>query len=298
MNTQVIAPRAVSPTRPMFWSVRRELWENRSIFIAPLCAAGVVIFSTFIGSFHSAERRRAALLLDPALQRAAIERPYDMVAVMFLFLAFIVGVFYCLDALHGERRDRTILFWKSLPVSDLTTVLSKASIPLVVLPLLTFAITIAVQLVILLISNATLVLSGMSATTSAQLSFLQRSVMLFYGLIVMALWHAPIYGWLLLVSGWARRAAFLWAFLPLIAIQIFEKIAFGTSYFAALLNPHFIGWLSGAFVPAGRGHFTMKPLAALDPGAALWTPDLWLGLTVATLLIAGAVRLRRYREPL
>ncbi|TMH37293.1 MAG: ABC transporter permease, partial [Betaproteobacteria bacterium] len=81
----------------------------------------------------------------------------------------------------------------------------------------------------------------MSATTSAQLPFLQRSAMLLYGLIVMALWHAPIYGWLLLVSGWARRAAFLWAFLPLIAIQIFEKIAFGTSYCSALLNYRFIG---------------------------------------------------------
>src|SRR5258707_2511773 len=104
---------------------------------------------------------------------------------------FVVAVFYCLDALHGERRDRSILFWKSLPVSDLTTVLSKASIPLVVLPVLTFAITIGVQLVMLLIGNAALVMSGMSVTTSAQLPFLQRSATLLLGLIVMALWHAP-----------------------------------------------------------------------------------------------------------
>ena len=68
-----------------------------------------------------AERRRAVLLLDdPAKQRAAIEQPYDMAAMMMIFVVFIVGVFYCLDALHGERRDRSILFWKSLPVSDLT----------------------------------------------------------------------------------------------------------------------------------------------------------------------------------
>jgi ABC-2 type transport system permease protein len=297
VDSRGAAPAATPATRPMYWSVRRELWENRSIFIAPLCAAGVVIFSTFIGSFHQAERRRAALLLDPALQRAAIEKPYDMVAIMLLFVAFIVGVFYCLDALHGERRDRTILFWKSLPVSDLTTVLSKASIPVVVLPLLTFAITIGVQLVMLLMSNAALVMNGMSATTSAQLPFFQRSAMLFYGLIVMALWHAPIYGWLLLVSGWARHAAFLWAFLPLIAIQIFEKIAFGTSYCSAVVNRHFMGWLSGVFVPLGRGHMTLKPLTTLDPGAMLTTPDLWLGLGVAALLIAAAVRQRRYREP-
>ena len=88
-----------------------------------------------------AERRRDAVVADdPAKQRAAIEMPYDMAAMMMIFTVFIVGVFYCLDALHGERRDRSILFWKSLPVSDLTTVLSKATIPLVVLPLIAFAI--------------------------------------------------------------------------------------------------------------------------------------------------------------
>ena len=81
-------------------------------------------------------------------------------------------MFYCLDALHGERRDRSILFWKSLPVSDLTTVLSKASIPLVVLPLLTFAITVATQWLMLLLSSAVLLVSGQSvATLWTQLSF-------------------------------------------------------------------------------------------------------------------------------
>ncbi len=81
-----------------------------------------------ISAIGLAARRRAVLLLDPATQRADIEQPYDIVAMMLMFTAFLVGVFYCLDALHGERRDRSILFWKSLPVSDFTTVLSKAII--------------------------------------------------------------------------------------------------------------------------------------------------------------------------
>ena len=87
--------------------------------------------------------------------------------MMIMFTAFIVGVFYCLDALHGERRDRSILFWKSLPVSDLTTVLSKAIIPLVVLPLLTFAIIIATQLIMLLMSTAVLLPAVWRGTTWA-----------------------------------------------------------------------------------------------------------------------------------
>src|SRR5437762_11172070 len=95
------------------------------------------------------ERRQGVLSLDPAHQRAMIGAPYDVAAMMLIFTAFIVGVFYCLDALHSERRDRSILFWKSLPVSDLTTVLSKATIPLVVLPVIIFAIIVLVQFLML-----------------------------------------------------------------------------------------------------------------------------------------------------
>src|SRR6266536_2335151 len=151
IESQSIAPATMSPTRPLFWSVRRELWENRSIYIAPLIVAAVQVFGFAISTIGLAERRRGVLLLDdPVKQRAAIEAPYDVAAMMMIFVVFIVGVFYCLDALHGERRDRSILFWKSLPVSDLTTVLSKVTIPLVILPLVSFAIALATQFVMLL----------------------------------------------------------------------------------------------------------------------------------------------------
>src|SRR5205823_9810456 len=164
------------------------------------------------------ERRRAVLLLDPAKARAAIEMPYNVAAMMLIFTAFIVGVFYCLDALHGERRDRSILFWKSLPVSDLTTLLSKITVPMVVLPAIVFALVVCVQLIILLMTSVNLMFHGMSpATTWSYIPFFENWVVLVYGLIALSLWHAPIYGWLLLVSGWARRATFLWAVLPLIA---------------------------------------------------------------------------------
>src|ERR1700732_2202411 len=139
-------------TRPLYWSVRREVWGDRSIYIAPLIVAAVQVFGFAISTIGLAERRRAVLLLDPAHQRAAIEQPYDLAAMMMIFIAFIVGVFYCLDALHGERRDRSILFWKSLPVSDLTTVLSKATIPLGVLPLIAFVLIVCVQLGMLLMT--------------------------------------------------------------------------------------------------------------------------------------------------
>ncbi len=282
-------------TRPFYWSVKRELWENRSIYIAPLIVAAVVLFGFLVSTSGLPERRRAVLLLEPAKARAQIEIPYDVTAMMLIFTAFIVGVFYCLDALHGERRDRSILFWKSLPVSDLNTLLSKATIPLIVLPLVTFAIIVATQVVMLLWTSVLLVTHGMSpASTWTNFPLFQQSLILLYGLVAIALWHAPIYGWALLVSGWARRATFLWAVIPFLAIGFFEKITFGTSHFALMLKNRLMGFAPEAF--AFNGHSIAGP--QLTPMRYLSTPGLWLGLIFAAAFVVAAIRLRRYRGPI
>ena len=286
-----------APTRPLYWSVWRELWENCSIYIAPLIVAGVQVVGFAFTAIGLAERRRAVLLLDPIKQRA-IEQPYDVAAMMMIVTAFVVGVFYCLDALYGERRDRSVLFWKSLPVSDLTTVISKVIIPLVALPLICFAAVICVQLVMILETSAVLISHGMSpASTWTIIPFFQDWLVLLYGLIVLALWHAPIYGWLLLVSNWARRATFLWAVLPIIAIEIFEKITFGTAHFSAFIGHRIFGFAPHAFYFVGHGP-SIESLAQLTPGRYLASPDLWLGLLVAAGFLFAAVRLRRYGGPL
>ncbi|PYL97818.1 MAG: ABC transporter permease [Verrucomicrobia bacterium] len=300
-NSELPAPSSnAAATRPFYWSVWRELWENRSIYVAPLIVAAVQVFALAISTIGLAERRRAVLLLDdPVKQRAAIEATYDAAAMMMIFVVFIVGVFYCLDALHGERRDRSILFWKSLPVSDLTTVLSKITIPLVILPVIAFALVVCVQVIMLLMSSVNLLAHGVSpATTFAHFPVFQNWLVMLYGLIAIALWHAPIYGWLLLVSGWARRATFLWAVLPLIVIQIFEKITFNTSYFGKMLQHRLMGFAPHAFGFHGEGHPTIDSLVQLTPGRYLGSAGLWLGLLVATAFLFAAVRLRRYRGPL
>src|SRR5436189_521963 len=282
-----------SSTQPFYWSVRRELWENRSIYAAPLIVAVVVLFGFLVSTFGMPERRQGVLLLDPAQQRAMIGAPYDIAAMMLIFTAFIVGVFYCLDALHSERRDRSILFWKSLPVSDLTTVLSKATIPLVVLPVIIFAVVVLVQFLMLLWSSAVLLSSGLAATTWTRFNLFQQSVILLYSLIVIALWHAPIYGWALLISGWARRATFLWAVLPLLAIGIFEKITFNTSHFASMLKHRLMGFAAEAF--SFNVHGGGDSLIQLTPGRFLSTPGLWIGMAFAAAFVAAAVRQRRYQ---
>jgi len=212
--------------------------------------------------------------------------------------AFIVSIFYSLDALYGERRDRSILFWKSLPVSDLTAVLAKASVPLLVLPVLAFAITVVTESIMMLFSCVVLLAGGLSvATLWAQVQPYHTLLGLLYHLVtVHMLWYAPLYAWLLLVSAWARRAPFLWVVLPPLAIGIFEKIAFHSSHFADLLLNRVAGGMDSG--GSTEGSFLMQPGMHHALGHFLTSPGLWFGLLFAAIFLAAAVRLRRYREPI
>src|ERR1700686_284813 len=292
-DRQRIAPVSMSVTRPMYWSMRRELWENRSIYVAPLAVAGVALFGFSLGSIAGIWEK--PLRLDPASPQA----PYDMAAGLMMLTGIVVSMFFFLHALHGERRDRSILFWKSLPVSDVTTVLAKASIPLVILPLLTVAITIAMQWLMLLLSSAVLLVCGMSvATLWTKLSLLRMSSLLLYHVLTAhALWPAPIYCWLLLVSGWPRRATFLWAALPLVAIAGVEQIAFHTWHFAAMVGSRLIG-AAPAIASTSPDMFPTDPMTHIAPLTFLSSPGLWIGLAVAAVFLAAAVRLRRYQGPI
>ena len=291
LGAQGFAPAAMSATRPMYWSVRRELWENRSIYLAPLAVAGFALVGFLIATIG-----RSLSTPDLTQRRTILEEPYSFATALIMGAAAIVGLLYCLEALHGERRDRSILFWKSLPVSDLTTVLSKASIPFVILPGIAFLVTVATNLIMLLLSTVVLKGSGLSAAALwAQLWSFQGQL-LYHLVTVHVLWYAPIYAWLLLVSGWARRAAFLWAGLPPLAIFIIEKLAFNTSHFGALLRYRFSG--PEEFVFTEPGSFALHPMMHLDLGKFLSTPGLWTGLLVAAIFLAAAVRLRRYQGPI
>jgi ABC-2 type transport system permease protein len=291
-QSQSVTPAIIPATRLLYWSIRRELWENRSIYIAPLAVAGVALFGFSLSSIAGIWEKQ--LRLNPAQPQA----PFDMAAGLLMLTGIIVSVFYCLDALHGERRDRSILFWKSLPVSDVTTVLAKASIPLVILPLLTFAITVALQWLMLLVSSAVvLASSGSVATLWTNLSLLRMSWLLLYHLLTAhALWPAPIYCYLLLVSGWPRRATFLWAALPLLAIAGVEQIAFHTWHFAALVGSRLMG-VAPTVTSTSPDMFPTDPMTQIAPAHFLSSPGLWIGLALAALFLAAAVRLRRYRDP-
>jgi ABC-2 type transport system permease protein len=289
-------PAAMSATRPLYWSVRRELWENRSIYLAPLIVMAVVLFATLISSIGLPHKMRGLATIDPAKRHAAVVSHYSLAPAPIMLATILVGFFYCLDALHGERRDRSILFWKSLPVSDRTTVLAKASVPLVILPVIAFVLSVVTFVILLLAGTVILLLSRMSPVPLwNELRFVQEPVIMFYGLIVHALWFAPVYCWLLLVSGWAKRATFLWALLPWLVTAAVERIAFSTTYFGSMLRYRVMGGMTEAF--ANQHGVILDQVSQLSPARFLSAPGLWVGLIFAAACLAGAVRLRHDREP-
>jgi len=292
--TAHVDPRVPADKKLFLWSVRRELWENRSLYIAPLAVAAVALvgffISTFLGIWESQLRLNAE---KPGT-------PFDLVAGLLMLTSIMVSVFYSQEALHSERRDRSILFWKSLPVSDATTVLSKASIPLVVVPLTAFAVTFATQWIMLLWSTLIVKASGQSAATLwSRLSFFQMSLLVFYHFATAhALWPMPVYSWILLVSGWARRAVLLWALLPVLVIGALEGIFYRTAHFPLFVFSRLMGD-APTIAHGSQSTFPLDPAKThIAPGMFLTSPALWLGLIFSAVCLLLAIRLRRYRGPI
>ena len=289
---------ALATTRPLYWSVRRELWEHRSITIAPLAVAVLALLGFVVSLRDFPARMRVLPTLDPGLQSALLARPYGLASSVILMTGILVALFYCLDALHGERRDRSILFWKSMPVSDLTTVLAKAFVPLAAAPAIAFAIALVTQWIMLALSTALLLANGLSpAVQWSALPVFQMAATMLYGVVVHVLWYAPVYAWLLLVSAWARRATFVWALLPFLALMIVERLAFGTWHVASMLHHRVLGAMTEAFADDAL-HAPITQLSQLEPLRFLSSAGLWIGLAVSAAVIIAAVRLRRYQDPL
>ncbi len=292
------APEVISETQRLYWAVRRELWENRSIYLAPLAASAVFLLGFVVSTLHLPSRMRTSGQGGDYLREFMLQS-CGFAALVLMGTMIIVAIFYCLDALHSERRDRSILFWKSLPVSDLTTVLSKALVAVVLLPLFVFAMTCALWFVMVSFSSVVLLVRGTSvATISSQLSIFQLLPPLLYHLLgIHGFWYAPVYGWLLLVSSWARRAPFLWATLPPLAIGVVEKIAFNTSYFAGMLS-HVLSVGMDDRMQSKASGMSAILIPRLGVGQFLASPGLWVGLVVTAIFLAVAVRLRRSQGPI
>ncbi|HSV03903.1 MAG TPA: hypothetical protein VLI41_11940 [Phenylobacterium sp.] len=317
VQSEAAAPHRV---RPFYWSLRRELWENRAIYLAPLAVAAVIL-AAFVYASHGLARelRIAAHLVPPpppprhidakALATWATDAPtqagfallipYIASAFAMLATATVVGVFYCLGALYGERRDRTVLFWKSLPVADRTTVAAKAVVPLVVLPVVAIAALGIISLLLLAVSFAVLAGNGLSWDLLLARAPVGRIwALAAYAIVCLALWWAPLMGWLMAVSAWARKTTFVWAIAPPAVLCLFERLAFGSSYAWRFLRWRLGGGLEPAFGGVPPHPRSLPTLDQLTPLRFLADPGLWGGLAAFLLLLAACVWLRRRGDPI
>lgn len=302
------------PVRPFYWSVMRELWENRSLMIAPLVTGGLAVLALFILTVRAATSPQMGQLasLPPELPGQIATVGNSLIAYGISTVMHIAVFFYLLDALQGERKDRSVLFWKSMPVSDTTTVLSKLFTALVVSGAIVVAVAVATQLIVMLLATVIFAFSGVNAVTLwTDSQFLQTTVALVYWQIGVALWYAPLAAWLLLVSSWAKRVTILWALFTPLAVLVFERVAIGTQYVQNLLASRvsdpvlktYMAYARGAELMVGddgiKAHrLPKRVLDGIDPVGFLSNPWLWVGLVVAAGFVAAAIWMRRYREPL
>lgn len=299
--------------------LRRELWEHRSIFAVPGVFGGLFVLAAILGIFGvvnvtiDGERMSGYSLAELAQQvephqwAPAVEVLFASVSVTLQMAMSFIIFFYLVDALYAERRDRSILFWKSLPVSDTKVVGSKFLTATAIIPAVTVGVFALTAIVLWLIGGAVVLFAGESAVLKAGPAALGKTVVVMvYTLLTQAVWMAPLYAWLLLASAYAKRAALLWALLPPVAVIVAEQILFSTERFAELLGYRFVGGFPLAFrdmnghVGWHDGANTMTafpPLTEfLTPGRFLASPDTWAGLAVAAAFLAGAVWLRRWRD--
>lgn len=303
------APR---PVRPFYWSVMRELWENRSLVIAPLVVGSFALFVLIAGALNTSYEVAQLAAVAPQMQGQVATVGYGIIAWAISMVMHITVFFYLLDALQGERKDRSVLFWKSMPVSDTTTVLSKVFTALIVSGAIVFVVAIATQLAVMLVASVILMVGGASPVAiwgHAQLG--QMTVAIIYWQLAIALWYAPVAAWLLFVSAWAKRVTILWALLTPIALVVFERVVFRTRYVQDVINARMDDPVLGRFlrsVTDGRvtigdktithQGLSVRVMDGIDPVAFLTNPWLWVGLVVAAAFIAAAIWMRRYREPL
>jgi ABC-2 type transport system permease protein len=292
------------------WLIRREVWEHRAIWFAP----SIVIGCLFVLLAFA----RAHLGYDVGVPFGDLTRDaqivlhqfaYLMVVAIVFFVMGVIAFFYSIDSLYADRNDRSVLFWKSLPLSDAETVLSKFATGAVVVPVVALLGSVIAQFVAGGVIMAKLAITGESVGFWLHPQALGGGALIaVVACLSVILWYAPLVAYLMLVSAWAPRGPFLWAILPPVAAMVLERIVMQTSYIQDFIAGRLFGVLT-IFHGVDRGPDDPEPrslsdlaerLAGIDAGESLrafyTSPDLWLGVVAAGLLLAAAMWVRRYRD--
>ena len=294
--------------------IRRELWEHRSLYVVPGVLAIIIVLVEITGQTAvSAFGKHIDMALLGATNIGVNERAVvisalmSVVSALFVFEMWVLIIFYCLDSLYAERKDKSILFWRSLPVTDAETVISKLLTAIVVIPFITLAFVAATHLLVLLITSVWVGMRGANAwhLIWEAVPLVDNWTATFILLPAFTIWLSPFVGWFLLVSAYTRRSPLLMAMLPIIILPMLERsILNSTLLFDALVvrsgnipiykDIELAGLFDEKmFQLAGNGGISI--VSMLDIGRFLTSPGLWAGIIVCGLLTTAAIYVRRYR---
>jgi ABC-2 type transport system permease protein len=283
------------------WLVRREFWENRAIWMIPAVLGGVMILAALFG-------RIDLMALPSQVPSRAVGGGFLLaVAATFFAVMSIYSTWYLLDCLYADRKDRSVLFWKSMPISDTTTVMSKLGTALIVIPVVYFVAGDLTTLMMAFIISVRASSSIGGALWHVDL-WLQLQVLWFYLIVTTALWYLPIAAYLLVVSAWAKRAVMLWSLLPPLALLLAERWFLGTHVIAGQIGERLLGYARVAFhddpgccswVTTVVGNGTIRTPASIwgffNVGGFFSSPETWIGAVVGVALIVCAIQLRTRR---
>lgn len=278
--------------------IRREFWEHRVLFNAPVALCVVFLLLCLLSGMGFG---KAWVYVDgvglgarPALPAHFTVYIHFAFTMLLYLLMAVVSFIYLAECLFAERKDRSILFWKSLPVSDTTTVLAKLLVALVVVPLLVYGLSLLTNLIAAVIFKVAFTFDRAPVDRAdVWLRWLKLNGFLFADIFVLALWFAPVAAYQLLVSAWAPRAVMVWTVLPPIALVLGEKIFFNSWHSWAFLSDRLGGVMFRTDAPDAGIEGSMRGINAIPLLAHL---DLWIGVVVAAALVYATVHIRRHRD--
>ncbi|KFI05702.1 hypothetical protein [Massilia sp. BSC265] len=318
--------------KTMKWLLRREFWEHKGAFFwTPVAVAAAMLLLVGGGFMYAMAagghdtiqfngHSVVAIQGVPAALRAklafaAASGYLGLAAPLFIVLAVVV-FFYCLAALHDDRRDRSILFWKSLPLSDRDTVLSKVATALVVAPLITIGIGVVTGLALLVLGMISIAGKGVNlfGLVLQEPNLYLGPLYLLAFLPLYIIWALPTVGWLLMVSSWARSWVFMWAVGTPLAVALllkwFNMIVGHVSNTVIDVN-WFVGevvlrglaglvpgiWLSHGDIEVINQQYGLNPTTLLELSySTLAHPSTWIAAAIGAGMIYAAMRLRRWRD--
>jgi ABC-2 type transport system permease protein len=253
------------------------------------------------------EHLREAIAMPEERAQTPLAFTYLALSGLISGFASIVVFFYLIDCLFSERRDRSILFWKSLPVSDTQVVLAKFLVAMIVVPFAVILLSALVQL--LMLGIWTLRTSGTvigEITPDWNLISWLRAQGIELGLMLGGvMWYAPIAAYFMLLSVWARKLVILWAVVPLVAVPVLEKFFMDTTHVLEFIGQRFGGFVGEMNLDKApfEGHHEGLHLPrvqdlydALDLSGMFTSVEAWAGMAAAALMLFLTIRIRRYRD--